>query len=633
MDTRIRLLEEGCINQIAAGEVIERPCSVVKELVENAIDAEADRIEIAVEANGVPLIRVRDNGFGMSEADVKQAVLPHATSKITGIGDLDALQTLGFRGEALPSIAAIARMELVSRPRESAEGFFLRLEGGKVVEQGAAGSPAGTTVTVRDLFFNTPARLKFLKSAGTEFGLISDMVGRLALSRPDISFTLTHPQRSIFRTPGNGGLLAAIAQIFGSDLARRMLLVEGQSGALAVHGYISPPDLGRSTRHQQTFLVNNRVVRAKVLSQALKDGYRTRLPSGTYPLAVLALSLDPQHFDVNVHPAKLEIRFRDEKTILGFLSETIAKTLSERRPLKAFTYSLEKGRVLEQSGSLQERGSLEERIFSPSPPKPQYVKEESGLFILRSPGQSSLIYPIPGPETEVERERERDNTAERPDPSIEPASREQREEVSREDRKTRNRLFFERLRPLVQLWDTYIIAEGAETLFLVDQHAAHERIRYESLLEQAQRTETVSQPLLAPLTLHLTIQEEQVVLEHISSLREMGFIVEEFGSHTYLLRGVPLGQALDDPEECFYRFIDTVLSKPETPSLSELLERWIFLMACRGSVKASNALNLTEMGALLLRLAETQNPFTCPHGRPIIIEFSRTELEKRFGRT
>lgn len=689
--SNIRLLSEGCINQIAAGEVVERPCSVVKELAENSIDALASRIEVSVEGGGAPFIRVRDNGMGMAAEDIETAVLPHATSKIKAFEDLLTLDTLGFRGEALPSIASVSELEIVSRPSENVAGALCRWDAGVCVEQKTCGCPNGTTVTVRRLFENVPARLKFLKSAGTEFGLIADMIGKLAMTRPDIAFSLAHPERVVMQTSGNGDLRDVLAEILDNELARNLIQIGGIYEGLSVGGFIAPPYLVRSSKNFQTFIVNNRVVRSKVLSQALREGYHTYVPAGTHPAAVLVLALDQGLIDINVHPAKTEIKFHEERLIIDRLRETLRQALGrmwlgtktgtpevapppEAPPETPPETPPDAPREAPRAGigipdsTPPEIGAPPEGAVPPEATITDYDPTEFATD--RSPDRDLqdaeelraddlvVIPNVAEDPTDYQLSKKIDSLINKKNlrihfgkgisisqflteesgatPAEQPATPAEQPIAEVEQELflplNENEIFFQSLRPLAQLFKTYIVAEGRDAFYLIDQHAAHERIRYEEFVEQAGKSESASQVLLTPIAVHLTLREEQAMLEYLPQLREMGFLVEDFGSRTYLLRGVPVGSGQPGAEEIFHRFLDEVLTSSMAPTLANLMEKWIFVLACRNSVKANDILSLAEMGELLRRLGQVNNPYSCPHGRPLIVPFSRQDLEKQFGR-
>lgn len=645
MNSRIQVLDPHSANQIAAGEVVERPVSVVKELVENSLDAGAKQIEVTIEGNGVSLIRVRDDGSGISSEDLPQSVLRHATSKIRKIEDLDELQTLGFRGEALPSIASVSHLEITSRPAESLIGMSLKLSGGEQCELQETGCPPGTAITVKDLFFNTPARRKFLKSTNTEFGLISDMLSRMALARPDVSFTLKHPKQIIFQTPGRGKLLDSISAIYGQKLARQLIPLTISLDQYNLEGYISPPDLVRSTRQEETTIVNGRIIRSKVLSRAISEGYHTLIPNRLYPIIVLHLTLPPREYDVNVHPTKMEIRFQNEKILEQFISEQVRKTLLASRPIPSFerssSYSGPSPSAIKPSQS---------KLFFPTLTRPELFKPQSqalqnepfNLEVKGKPVESKEIIDFKDHKdgldsyeiTEVDRPLELHETSETEEDSIVLS-----DDTIAVENSCMNSSLTEsehpllQLRPLGQVLKTYILAAADDALVIIDQHAAHERINYERLLQEHQNNPGTSQTLLIPLPVDFSPIEEQALLENLMSLNNMGFIMEHFGGRTYLIRGVPAYSGPYSGEELLRQFLDNVVLKQNPPSFDELLREWIYMLACKESIKAKESLSLLEMQELLIQLSQTDNPYTCPHGRPTIIKLTRGDLEKRFYRT
>jgi len=587
---KIRLLDEHCINQIAAGEVVERPLSIVKELVENAVDAGAGKIEISVAGGGVSYIQVKDDGSGMSAEDLKLAVLPHATSKISKIDDLDNLSTLGFRGEALSSIAAVSKLSILSRVPEEVSGYEIRLEGGKTVSFSESGCPSGTTVTVQDLFFNTPVRLKFLRSANTEFGLISDMVGKLALANPHIAFSLRHPRNMVMNTPGQGNLLDTVAAVLGNDVARKMLPLSFANGDFQLSGYVSSPELARTSRYGTTFIVNGRVVRSPVLSQALKEAYHTLIPAGTFPLAVINLRMPPNAYDVNVHPAKLEIKFKAERELVQEISATIRNTLLKAKPVSSMPLYPQKISAAPQTDWQQ-------------------------LKILYRPNTGNWESPL--------RESPEIKLAPPAPPEIKPEA----------EGLGSSRLDFSQLRAVGQLFNTYVLCTDENAFYMIDQHAAHERIRYDELMRQMQKEGVSSQMLLVPETVELTLQEEQVLLEYFEDFHALGFVVEHFGERTYFLRAVPVLNDFLEPAQLFRQYLMEILQKSFTPTRERLLEKWIDMIACRTAIKGNETLSAAQMDELIQVLGDRANPLSCPHGRPTIIRvFSKKDLENRFGR-
>jgi len=561
---------------------------VVKELIENAIDAGAKKIEISIEGGGDSFVKIKDDGSGIQPDDLKLAVLPHATSKISTIDDLNHLLTLGFRGEALPSIASVAKLSIVSRLHEEAVGYEIQVEGGKIVSFTETGCPGGTVVTVKELFYNTPARRKFLRSANTEFGMISDMVGRLALAKPEISFSLRHPDNPVLNTSGQGNLLDTIATVLGNETARKMIPLAMNDGGFKLTGYISSSELVRSSRNGETFIVNGRVIHSQLLNQALKDGYHTLIPAGTYPLAVLSLTALPSAYDVNVHPSKLEIKFRNEKELAARVVDSVRRTLLQAKPIRNIGQEPIRNIIKEPMGEFNVN------------PDVNSVKWEQ-LKLLYKPLNQKMEFSV----AEKQEETAAGGSAD---------------------------VLFPDLRALGQLFNTYILCTDERSLFIIDQHAAHERIRYDDLLIQLREQGVSSQMLLVPETVDLTLQEEQMLLEYFEELHQLGFIIENFGDRTYFLRAVPVTNNLAEQGKLFRKFLDEILIKSFSPTQERLLEKWIYMLACRSAIKGNERLSNQEMEELIQRLGNRPNPFTCPHGRPTIISISKKELDNRFYR-
>ena len=633
MTSVIHILDSHAANQIAAGEVVERPASVVKELVENALDAGAKHIDITIEGNGVPLIRVRDDGCGISVSDLPLAVIRHATSKISQIEDLDHLRTLGFRGEALPSISSVSHLEISSRPADEVAGLCLILNGGEQGEFKEVGCPVGTSVTVRDLFFNTPARLKFLKSTPTEFGLISDTIGRIALAHPDISFSLTHPQQVVLQTSGRGDLRETIGAILGHAIARQLIPINAEHEAWQLEGFISPPDLVRSSKQAQTFMINGRIVRSPFLSRALEEGYHTLVPVKLHPVVVLHLHVPPSEYDVNVHPTKMDVRFRNEQALTAFISQAVYQTLLDSKPLPSFQT---RPMIPPKSKSAYPIQSLP---LSVAPDFPPNSKASLQIHELAEPiatdtlnNEQSLKQQTFDQPKFFNSPLENPRIFERQVSSVLPRKSSDTQDTQDTQVEPQPQDILANIWPLAQLFNTYILATDGEVLLMIDQHAAHERINFERLLSEFKAVEQASQTLLIPLPMEFTLQEEQVLLEHLWILTEMGFVLEQFGSRTYLLRGIPVPTGTLQADRLLRQFIDEVLQKNSTPSFDKLLEEWIYLLACKESIKAQASLSKLEMEQLIARLRQTNNPYTCPHGRPTMVRMNRSEIEKRFYR-
>ncbi|MBI2846007.1 MAG: DNA mismatch repair endonuclease MutL [Chloroflexi bacterium] len=567
----IRVLDEKVASQIAAGEVVERPASAVKELIENAIDAGASEIKIEVRGGGRRLIRVIDDGSGIPAEEAELAFARHSTSKLSSAEDLRRITTLGFRGEALPSIASVSRLTMLTRPREQSEGILLRIEGGKMLAREKRGSPPGTVVTVSDLFYNTPARLKFLRQDSTETGHIADLVMRYAFAQPRLKITLLADGRTLFRSPGSGDLFETVVAAWGAETAKQLLPVEENEGGLRVSGLVGAPSLHRANSRQIVLLVNGRSIRDQSLSFALRQAYHTLLPTGRYPVAVLHLLIPPEEVDVNVHPAKTEVRFQKANEVFAAVQRAVRHTLTAGAPVPRIS-----------------------RPLAPETQTPQRQIRWATVAADTEGRKGQLSF-------EVHRQPQVD---EKESPRKMPP-----------------------LRVLGQLAATYIISEGPGGMYLVDQHAAHERILYERLLAEGQGQGINSQGLLEPLTMELTPAEAGAVEEHRTTLAQWGFEIEPFGGATYLLRAVPAVLTSRDPVKALHLVLDEAAQNS-----AKWEEAFVISLACHSAVRAGQTLGEQEMRDLLRQLEETESPRTCAHGRPTMIHMSAEQLEKEFRR-
>lgn len=705
----IHILDEHIANQIAAGEVVERPSSVVKELVENSIDAGSTRIDVTVEEGGLQLIRVKDNGSGIGEDDVENAFQRHATSKIASGKDLFAIRSLGFRGEALPSIAAVARVELTSCADDSGLGRKLTIEGGTAQASEPAQSMQGTDIAVRDLFYNTPARLKYMKTVQTELGHISDYIYRLALAYPQIAFTLKHNDNLLLQTIGNGDLQQVIAAVYGVQTAKSMVPVEAEQLDYKLEGYIGKPELTRSNRNAMSWFVNGRYVRSFALNQAVMKAYHTLLPINRFPMIVLHVRMHPTLVDVNVHPAKLEVRFSKEPELCEFIASTLRDILLQQALIpqaapdkaKVRTYveqtewqwaaaSLAGGR---DEPRLKPMGALvpsAEPGLPPLPPeseapapgpgtepaggeldrtgvKPAVDAERSSgaAAVPAESGQSAAPEADYGRRDAVQAEREPEPDA---GPMREPeAVRESRGSYSGGSGTPRSGAAapasapnrppsgfrqagvqaawqagaglpaeaelppFPAVELIGQLHGTYLIASNAEGLYLIDQHAAHERINYEYYYERFGHPEEASQELLLPLTLEFTTAEAARIRDRLHLLEQAGIRLEPFGGQTFLVRSYPHWFPNGDEADLVREMTDWVL-REKVPDVGKLREASAIMCSCKASIKANQRLTEAEAEALLARLAACRQPYTCPHGRPIVVKFTTYDLEKMFKR-
>jgi len=590
--TRIHLLEEHTVNRIAAGEVVERPASVVKELVENSIDAGARTILVEVEQGGKRLLRVVDDGEGMSPADALLSIQRHATSKIRDADDLQSIITLGFRGEALPSIAAVSRFELVTKRADLDTGMRLMVENGQVVEAEECAARDGTTVTVRDLFYNTPARLKFLKSTATELSHITELITRFALAFPEISFRLVHNGQEIFASQGSSDPRHALLAVFGRDVARELRTIDYTEGYLHITGYISPPHLTRPTRAMQSFFVNRRLVRHRVLSRALDDAFRTLTPEGRHPIAAIFLNVPPHSVDVNVHPTKAEVKFAHEGEVYHAVLNAVRQALLQQGMIPSALPGLQSGLEIPAPS---ERPTPAQTVWQPAPPPPQELLHAE---LLRRAG----VDPAYAPPAEVS-----------------PATRPYAE-------------MLEGFQVLGQVNRTYIIASSLRGLLIIDQHVAHERVLYEKLTVLRQKQSIPIQHLLTPLVFHLDRRTATLLGEHQQELQTMGFVIEPFGSDSVVLRGVPAWLGQRNVEAIVRDLLDEISELGIQRRLPLTDETLVATTACKMAVKAGDLLSHAEMMHLLQELAETENPYLCPHGRPVVLVLSIEELEKRFKR-
>ena len=640
---KIRILDQDTINKIAAGEVIERPASVVKELVDNSIDAEANDIRIEVEKGGKKSILIRDNGCGMNRADALIAYKKHATSKLTKIADLDTISTMGFRGEALASITAVAKTEILTRPSKEITGTKIVIHGGKVLDTSDAGTAPGTSVHVKDLFYNTPARCKYLKSDRIELSYITDTVTQLALANTNISFTLLSEGKPVLRKIGSSDLFNCIVNILGPDIARSMLPLEHKTEDFEIRGYISKPETNRAESDQIFLFVNTRPVSSRAITTAVRMGYYTKIPKGRYPVAVLFLILDPREVDVNVHPRKAEVRFSREKELEDAVTVAVEKVLSEHGLVPEI---MENGRrafqktfkVLGSSGRLQVSSNQEtsQKMIAETEIAKKYEVPESSSKIHRESAKA-YTYPVKDTERKLKKsEHLLDFAGER---EVQEALRENEQDgeiweemriITEDDKQKPNTESLEDLRIIGQVSKMYILAEKGEDLVLIDQHAAHERILYEKVLKIKKSR---VQELIIPITIDLTPKEKVLMEEYIPYLEEYGFGISEFGDNTYVVTFVPevFGQ-LENPE-LIHDIVSDLLATGKVKKDTGISEKVCKILACRTAIKGGAAFNSIQMKELIEQLKKAENPYSCPHGRPTIITFKKGELDRMFART
>lgn len=650
---QIRVLDEKVIDQIAAGEVVERPASVVKELVENACDAGADAVTVEIRDGGTTFIRVTDNGSGIESSQVQRAFYRHATSKIQNVEDLFHISSLGFRGEALSSIAAVSMVEMITKTREALTGVRYCIEGERERELSEVGAPDGTTIIIRDLFFNTPARRKFLKTPATEGSHVADLMEHLALARPDISFSFIQNGQPRFSTSGSGDLKEVVYRIYGREIARELFPFAAEADGIRADGFLGTPQLVRPNRNFEFFFVNRRYIRSQLLSKALESGYATRLMQHKFPVAWLHLTVDTAKVDVNVHPSKMEVRFSEGQQLFVFLEDQIRKALHDREMIPAVTLSGPAGRQSAagkketpkpgQDGDknllLQEKPA--ESVPSETPEKtaagePLQTPEKKGpaLELADRLLDSQLPSRTVRPPQPFERRR-----------LSEMAVRERLEyaAVQKEDSAgtaEQMSLFSERLLSpkaveqyelIGQIFGTYWIASYQDKMILIDQHAAHEKVKYEALIKKIREGGADSQNLMPPIVVTLTGEEMSLLERYGEYFAQAGFEIAPFGGNSCALRAVPCDLYGCAGEELLQDILNGLETgkRPGTPAA--VTER-IASMACKAAVKGNHKMSRAEMEALLGQLLALDNPYQCPHGRPTMITMSRQELERRFKR-
>ena len=609
---KIHVLDDLTANQIAAGEVIERPVSAIKELVENALDAGSRNITVEIKGGGLELIRVTDDGSGMSQEDLLLAVKRHATSKLKTITDLETLATLGFRGEALPSIVSVAKVAITSREQGEEHAYRLNIAGNEIMSIEPAGAPVGTTIVIQDIFYNTPARRKFLRSAGYEAGLVHELIIQQALGNPDVDFRLINDGKEILNTRGVNQLEDLILLFYGRDVQNALVRIEGQASQATFWGYLTLPTYHRANRRAIHFFVNSRKVLAKEIMNALENAYENTLPKGRFALAIFNISFDSSLLDVNVHPGKLEIRMRDQLFTSEF-RDLIRNKINEQRrvpsynlvpaspPTAAKPNSSARPLPIQKSGPLPTQEIWKEFYsWQPDMPKTDIVRETP-----LSPNE--LVGQAISDMKTIKREIERNESY------------------------VVNTQFLPPLRVIGQLTQTFILAEGEEGLYIIDQHVAHERVLFERLLEEVERGGLASQVLLAPRTLELTLLEEELLIQHIVPLSDLGLVIEHFGPRTYLVRAVP-SVVKEDPAEFLMALIQCLEEKGNKYGPSEIRREVLVTASCKGAIKAGDKLSDEAINHLLNDLSKCVNPMTCPHGRPIIYKITHNDLLKAFRR-
>lgn len=632
---KIAVLSQNTIDKIAAGEVVERPASVVKELVENAIDAGATAITVEIKEGGISFIRVTDNGGGIPKEQVPLAFLRHATSKITQAEDLLQITSLGFRGEALSSISAVSQMEAITKAPEDFMGVRYVIEGGqeKVLED--VGAPNGTTMLVRNLFFNTPARKKFLKTAMTEAGYVSSYMEQLALSHHNISFKYMVNGQLRLHTSGNANLKDVIYGIYGRDITRELLPVQYEVSGLSVSGFIGKPSIARGNRNFENYYINGRYVKSKLLMKAIEEAYKPYMMQHKYPFVCLQYDIHGEDVDVNVHPTKMEVRFQNQSAIYNATYDLITDALAGKEIIPEVSLT-PKPAVGEKQAQIKE-----EKIPVPEPFEKNRIAEEKPVY-----APVGLRPASAEPKTESKAEPINVNEPIKPrEPEIQAKPEEQKKEAFPKEKQAvekaeqlelfDNRLFSKEARIhhriIGQLFDTYWLVEYDNKFYIIDQHAAHEKVLYERFLKEFAKKEILSQMISPPSLISLNLQESNLLKANLEIFREFGFEISEFGGKEYSIHAVPANIYGVSVQELFIQILDS-LEQEHVSKTPDILAERIATAACKAAVKGNNRLSVKEADALIDELLNLENPYNCPHGRPTIISMTKYELEKKFKR-
>ncbi len=669
--SKIHVLNQDTINKIAAGEVIERPMAVVKELTENAIDADANAITVEVKDGGKALIRMTDNGVGMNEEDVRLAFTPHATSKIDDAEDLLRVSTLGFRGEALASISSVSQLEMVTKTRNELMGCRYEADGGKERTLEAVGCPDGTTILVRNLFFNTPARLKFLKSSPTEAGYINTLIERLALSHPDISFRFINQNQTKLHTSGNGNLKDVIYHIYGKDITSNLLEVDASEVSCQVKGFIGKPIISRGNRNYMNYFINGRYIKSSTIHKAIEDAYQPYTMQHRYPFTVLHFTVAPELVDINVHPQKMEIRFSDAQGIYQSVYHAISEALKHREFIPEVSLASPIPKAVPKKGQNTAKPVREPEMFEKKRMQSvqilEEIKKQDERLIQQGMMQETAVY---GKRDDTEASKGMDASSDMEPIKAAPNTVPNMEQMKAAGNTVRNleqtenvtntvphiertnevrynvhdpvqESFFDKgilseqaqkeVKIIGQVFDTYWILQYDNAMYMVDQHAAHEKVLYERFMKQFSEKKPMVQLLQPPVVLTLTMQEEQAVKEHMSVFEELGYQIEPFGGREYVVNGVPAHLPQIGNEELLKEVIDAMVDEHSRPT-PDILKDKIASMSCKAAVKGNNRLPREQMEELLRELMTLENPYHCPHGRPTMIKMTKTELDKKFKR-
>lgn len=638
--SKIQVLDQVTIDKIAAGEVVERPASVVKELVENAIDAKAAAITVEVKEGGISFMRIADNGCGIDREDVPGAFLRHSTSKIRNAEDLEHISSLGFRGEALSSIAAVSQVELITKTPEDSFGTRYMISGGKEEGMEDIGAPDGTTFLVRQLFYNVPARRKFLKTAMTEAGHVSDLMTRMALSHPHISFQFINNGQSKLHTSGNGNLRDVIYHIYGREIAANLINVTYEKNGIRITGYIGAPLISRGNRNFETYFINGRYVKSSILYKAIEDAYKDFTMQHKYPFTVLHIEVVGEDVDVNVHPTKMEVRFHNQQMIYNSIYEAVDQALHEKELIPEVTIDVPKPEPKTQAKpepKAQPKEVIQPEVNKPAKVQPEKASGERDLdYFMEQMKKRVMSYHQQNSSAEVKGKSDIFKPQVQVDRVKEAAAsyraKQSPEQMTLFDGKLLDKEKRANYKIIGQVFDTFWLVEFDNSLYIIDQHAAHERVLYEKTLREMKTREFTSQMISPPVILNLTMQEAQLLRTYMDQFTRIGFEFEEFGQDSYAVRSVPANLFSIAKKELLMEMIDSLSEEVHRRQSSELLDEKIASMSCKAAVKGNMRLSAQEVDALIGELLKLDNPYHCPHGRPTIISMSKRELEKKFKR-
>lgn len=640
----IHILSHETIDKIAAGEVVERPASIVKELVENAVDAGASAVTVEIKDGGISFIRVSDNGCGIEKSEIRKAFLRHATSKIQDAEDLMRLHSLGFRGEALSSISAVSQTEMITKTKSELTGIRIAVEGGVETDFEEAGAPEGTTILVRNLFYNVPARRKFLKQPATEGGYVADLMEHLALANPKVSFQFIQNHQVKFSTSGNGNLRQTVYKLYGKEMADSLIEIERTGDGIRLSGFLGKPDANRANRSYELYFLNGRFIKSNLVSKAIEEGYKSYLMQHRYPFCVLMMEVEPSRVDVNVHPTKMEVRFTQEKQIYDFLAFSVKEFLAAHEMIPEVLLTEpekkeEKEKALEpfQKARTKQRGESAETVLPSHTEKEEKPKITSKDFFVDFDNMEEFQKEEMIPQKEISQKTE-ETTAVYGETTAgkvqEEADTYLTDLVSQQLDLFEERIISESERQkfqiLGQVFKTYWIVVYEDKMLMIDQHAAHEKVKYERIMKSVEESAVVSQYLYPPLVLSLSGKEQEVFGRYREAFTKLGFELEYFGGREITIRSAPAELFGSTIKEMFLEVLDE-LSVTGTGRAKSVEER-IATMACKAAVKGNRPMNTAEMEELLNELMTLENPYFCPHGRPTIISFTKQELEKKFKR-